>query len=1218
MAEAVATALWEVGSAWATDAAIFIASNAAIINTVAAIAASTAYSAHERRKAQSAAREAFNKSLQDRLVMTNLADAPRSRVYGRVRNVDGILFKGTHGENKRYYTLVIAHAGHEIDAFEKIYFNDVEVVLDADGWVVDTVGTGPGIPPFIRSDTRTFEDFVIADETGAGSKTLSGPPVDGVYGLWTTGEGDARLQDLVSISVAGLTASFTGVPPGATVSLRYQAVIETPISRVRTFTGAPGQDLSVLLHDLNILDEDGNNAIHLYEDRFDGIACTVCTFDYNRDAFPTGLPTVTALMRGAKVYDPRTGVTAWSENNALIARDWALYAHGGNCLPENLNGPRFDAAANACDSVTAFELDGETQSLPLYTCGIVCSTDANPWEHFAEIVESMAGKFGWSGGLLTVVAGAYRAPVATLTEDWITDVDGIQLVGAVPIGELVNVYRPTISDSAQKYVATPVAQVPSPADAATYIAADGQELPRDLTLGGVTDVVHGQHVCGVLLRDLREGFSLTLPCNLRAWPLELFDTINIELPTYGITGLVAEVLGWQFSMPGGVLLKLKKTSAAIFDPATGFSTLTLTRNSSLPNPWDVPHIEDLAVTSSGTTLDDGTYITQTNLTWSAAASQAVQQGGKIEVQYYDTDDSLPSGDWPSWPEEGSATGTTIPGLKAGHYYLFRVRAINGSGVRGQWSFQQLHRIDSNAIEVLNGQQQWSDVQGRPALFRVVSRGLSDSQSSAAPGLYDGETNTQIYSATRSYNLAKISRSTGAVTFHQTYDVFANGAVTSGRGAASLAADLNAATSGEIIVLWTHDEPQGNRLTGGLEAAIYRCGGSRGVFGSPLFRNRSAYLLVAIGGVGEGGGFEAYSGVVDSDSNAWCDVSFQIKSGNLIISGTTATPRTLADYSYTGDLNASADLVLVSRGNCVAAGNSVTKVGGAPDWDSDAYSRDGFSGGAYVSFVPAQTNANLMCGLNTDPATDSSYTSIDYAWYMTSSGNIDVYESGVSAGLSIPYSSTDVLAVLYDGYRVAYQQNGLTRRGPIAVGTGRKFFADTSFHTPGGRLTNIRFGPMSGVAGIDTPQLAPSSSTTVAVVQASGPVTATALSHTPDGYAWNTKIISSGSITPSPTDSGNVEVEVTVSFLLSITGSGGNTAYGMYSLQLASGAYNGFAIRSPAGVASGATISQPYVETKRFFVPGNVAAEFALYGKRANSTDTVDFKDIEFKVVVIKR
>ena len=61
-----------------------------LIYYVAVIAVSYAVSQSQNRKAKRKARDAYNESLRDRLVMTATADGIRSRVYGRVRNVDGV------------------------------------------------------------------------------------------------------------------------------------------------------------------------------------------------------------------------------------------------------------------------------------------------------------------------------------------------------------------------------------------------------------------------------------------------------------------------------------------------------------------------------------------------------------------------------------------------------------------------------------------------------------------------------------------------------------------------------------------------------------------------------------------------------------------------------------------------------------------------------------------------------------------------------------------------------------------------------------------------------------------------------------------------------------------------------------------------------------------------------------------------------------------------
>ena len=186
-------------------------------------------------------------------------------------------------------------------------------------------------------------------------------------------------------------------------------------------------------------------------------------------------------------------------------------------------------------------------------------------------------------------------------------------------------------------------------------------------------------------------------------------------------------------------------------------------------------------------------------------------------------------------------------------------------------------------------------------YRIVAMGNNTVPAPAglAPagtGVY--KNGISVQSSGRSYNLAKISRSSGDFTFVGTYDVFGAEAQ-----AANLAAALNALDSSWIVVVWTHDEPQGNRLTNGLPAAMYRCGASPVIFASTNFKYRSAYVLVGIPGIGQGNGAEAYNGSIENAPDAWVDMGFSIIKGQISGITGTYTPSRISDYGYTGDLDA---------------------------------------------------------------------------------------------------------------------------------------------------------------------------------------------------------------------------------------------------------------------------------------------------------------------------
>lgn len=340
-------------------------------------------------------------------------------------------------------------------------------------------------------------------------------------------------------------------------------------------------------------------------------------------------------------------------------------------------------------------------------------------------------------------------------------------------------------------------------------------------------------------------------------------------------------------------------------------------------------------------------------------------------------------------------------------------------------------------------------------FRVIAAGYAGTPP-ATDGLY--VQGTRVSGGARSYTMHRIRRSDGAVVFSRAYDVYADSA-----NATALAADLNASENSVFVIVLSADEPQSNRLTNGLDTAMYRCGASRAVFGSTRFRSRSAYVLIGIPGCGEGNGAEAYQGAVDSDPAAWVDVSFQVAAGSLL--GVTAnyTPTSLQDYGYVGSLDATTDLVLTNRALMVIEGNTVSRqVGSGDDWTASVVSRDGYAGGAFVSFVPTTTTAYMMIGLNSDPTTDNSYTSLDFQWYVQGDGHLQARHQGDVSEWDGTYAAGDVLALTYDGSMVRWFKNGVLIAS-LAAAITAPLFLDSSFHTSGGKVTALRFGPLSSNA-----------------------------------------------------------------------------------------------------------------------------------------------------------
>ena len=653
--------------------------------------AGTAYSDVQRRRAGRRARDEYNASLADRLEMVDLQpEAARTLVLGRCRTVEGVRRRWVSGTNSEVLTMVVSVAGHQIDGFEKHYFWDTELTVDGDGWVQ----TAPYNKVRSESRQQTFTwpggasaSFVLDAEPVAGSASV--PLVGSQPGTVTTTTGSTTVG----------VALGEAQDPGFVFRLNYQGVVSTSTARIRTWLGAPGQNVGAAL----AAEYPGKITT---TDRFEGMAVAVIDVYFDPDVYPQGRPNYNALIRGALVLDPRTSTTAWSENPALLANFYARHANGYALPAGEINTADVIAAADVCDTSTTFTLRDaggatSTVTLPRHRCGIVIATSGNPREAMVDILQTMAGRSGWAGGTWRMRAGAMASPSFTLTADWLAlkvDSNGQAARDAVwrasngvARDEKVNRVSGTCIDPAQRWQALPFPAVQD----AVLIAAEGQ-YAAEVQMPGVNHIAHAQHLGTVLIRENQAALRMEARCNLLAYRTELFDVGTLVLPRYGMTvGLAktAEVIGWRWHPTEGVQLQLAEISADIYTPVAELVGRDPAPNSTLPPITTVEVLTITGITSGTAPLSDGSIITRTRVVWSPAVNAAVRVGGEIELQYTEADDDLPAADWPSWVEQGTATEAIIPGLRSGQQYLFRVRAVKRTpNVNGPWSAQVAHQV----------------------------------------------------------------------------------------------------------------------------------------------------------------------------------------------------------------------------------------------------------------------------------------------------------------------------------------------------------------------------------------------------------------------------------------------------------------------------------------------------------------------------------------------
>lgn len=91
------------------------------------------------------------------------------------------------------------------------------------------------------------------------------------------------------------------------------------------------------------------------EHRGRGVTYLYVRVELNQTSFPTGLPNISAIVQGQKIFDPRSSVTRWSPNVAHCVRSYLLNPRYGrpSLTSAGIDDTSFNADANTCEEFVA-------------------------------------------------------------------------------------------------------------------------------------------------------------------------------------------------------------------------------------------------------------------------------------------------------------------------------------------------------------------------------------------------------------------------------------------------------------------------------------------------------------------------------------------------------------------------------------------------------------------------------------------------------------------------------------------------------------------------------------------------------------------------------------------------------------------------------------------------------------------------------------------------
>ena len=398
-----------------------------------------------------------------------------------------------------------------------------------------------------------------------------------------------------------------------------------------------------------------------------GIAHLYVRLQYDADVFGSGIPTFTAVVKGKKVYDPRTSTTAWSDNAALCIRDYITSAYG--LADSTVNDTFFSAAANDCDDNIPIA-SGGTQDR--YTINGVIRADSTTGSALADMMQSCNGALYYSGGEWKLRVGVYEAPVKSFTLDDLRS--AITLPTKMSRRDNFNSVIGTFINSSAGWVE---ADYP-PVTSAYFLDTEDNSIENamDLPLAMVTNGARAQRIAKQALFRSREQMTISADFGLSALGVEVGDIVDLTIADYGWTNKEFEVKSWKLviSEEGGirVSLILRETSEEAFAWDAEEQEI-VNNNSNLPAYYDVGNV--------GVSLTGELRLVNQQVVGALLVSVTTNsdQADQFEVQYRQYGAT-------AWKSLGRSTSNDFEavGVTDGAFDV-RARAINAIGIRGDWT-----------------------------------------------------------------------------------------------------------------------------------------------------------------------------------------------------------------------------------------------------------------------------------------------------------------------------------------------------------------------------------------------------------------------------------------------------------------------------------------------------------------------------------------------------
>ena len=405
-------------------------------------------------------------------------------------------------------------------------------------------------------------------------------------------------------------------------------------------------------------------------DTLSGIAYLGLRLTYNADVF-SGIPTITADVQGRKLYDPRTGATAYSSNPALCLRDYLTNARYGKGLPSSvIDDTTFSTAANDCD-VNVDSYDGGA-SVKAFSCNAVVLTDKTLFNNVKVFLSGMQGIMPYQNGQYRLFIEKDKASTFDFTTD--NMIGGFSMAGSSKSSKYNKVTAKFVNPEANWQPDSVVWPDSTSTEASLYLSEDSNiELSTETNLTTVTNYYQARNIAKtVLLASRLAGIRLDITATSEALNCVVGDVVTVTHPTPGWNAKQFRVTRLVLNYDGTVDVSLVEHIAAVY-PWVKDKVQPVSAQSTLPNPFatEPPVLavsDDLRAYS-----EDVTSVLFARVSSANSFTTSFDVQSKLEGTV----------DWVNMGQAGGGFFEQV-NVQDGRTYSVRARTINSIGVRSDW------------------------------------------------------------------------------------------------------------------------------------------------------------------------------------------------------------------------------------------------------------------------------------------------------------------------------------------------------------------------------------------------------------------------------------------------------------------------------------------------------------------------------------------------------